>query len=351
MSQFYYLTDEEIVASISDKPLSIRACSLDETTSYLVLTIPAESIYRSAEQLETLVELLTCSGLIPKVYKASGSEDIQIYLSFGEKAKLVELSNALASLLERVGCDATANNLVIHSHDMPFVLPLQPGFAWLNDAFSVKLNRDDISLQSGLALFLSELEAAAVHPSVLLNFSASDLVLDSTSQPILQPVSENPAELRDVELIIEASSTELEHKHVVQVLVPSAITPSSSIHAAEDNSSPNEFENTNHSADSGGPLPRALTGIAPAEAELEPLPAREVVFADRSEGLQLLLFPIAQSRVASALPKPGNKRGKRARSDPSDGAEPTGFPHNVFSAQPTDDLSVPSTDKEVAHDQ
>lgn len=162
MSHFHYLSDEEVTASIADGAQNLRACVLDDTTSIAVISIPATSIYANADQATRLIDMLMQHSLAPKTYRAAGSEDIHIYLSFTEKVNSDVLNTVLTDLLDHLGFELGPNSLVIHPSTTALVLPLQNGFAWLNEQLQVKLCRDDITLASALALFLSDLSRSAV---------------------------------------------------------------------------------------------------------------------------------------------------------------------------------------------
>ncbi len=162
MSKFHYLSDQEIEASISDGAEHLRACTLDDTTKIAVISIPAASRYLERDQASRLIDMLTQHKLAPNVYKAAGCDDIHVYLSFTEQVRSDVLSKLLTRLLKQEGFDLTPEDLLVYPADAPVVLPLQKGFAWLNKQLQVKVSRDDISLESALPLFLSNLHGSAV---------------------------------------------------------------------------------------------------------------------------------------------------------------------------------------------
>ncbi|MFK9743578.1 hypothetical protein ACJELQ_26415, partial [Escherichia coli] len=82
MSQFHYLTDEEITASIEKDAVYVRATALDDMTKFLVITVPANSRYIDQEQFARLIACLRALQLSPKVYRAADSDDIQVFLPF-----------------------------------------------------------------------------------------------------------------------------------------------------------------------------------------------------------------------------------------------------------------------------
>lgn len=162
MSKFHYLSDEEIEASITDGAEHLRACTLDDTTKIAVISIPSASKYLERDQVSCLIDMLTQHKLAPNVYKAAGCDDIHIYLSFTEQVRSDVLSKLLSRLLKQEGFDLTPEDLLVYPADAPVVLPLQKGFAWLNKQLQVKVSREDISLDSALPLFLSNLSGSAV---------------------------------------------------------------------------------------------------------------------------------------------------------------------------------------------
>jgi len=163
MSHFYYLSDDEITASVADGAQHLRACMIDDTTNVAVISIPATSIYSDSDQATRLIDMLTQHKLAPKPYRASGSEDIHIYLSFTEKVNSDVVNKLLSNLLDHFGFEIGLTTLIIHPSETALVLPLQKGFAWLNEQLQVKLCRDDITLDSALSLFLSDLSRSAVN--------------------------------------------------------------------------------------------------------------------------------------------------------------------------------------------
>jgi hypothetical protein len=163
MSHFHYLSDDEITASVADGAQHLRACLIDDTTNVAVISIPATSIYSDSDQATRLIDMLTQHKLAPKAYRASGSEDIHIYLSFTEKVNSDVVNKLLTNLLDHSGFEIGVTTLIIHPSETALVLPLQKGFAWLNEQLQVKLCRDDITLDSALSLFLSDLSRSAVN--------------------------------------------------------------------------------------------------------------------------------------------------------------------------------------------
>lgn len=195
MSQFYYLSDMEMLVSISSTARHFRACLPDQKATFIVGNFSPFNDFSSTEALITLLNQLRYYGFKPNLYKEAGSDSVQIYISFTETVMTDEVAEIFSSLGASVGA-------VFHDTDRPFVLPLQKGFCWLNDDLSVKLSRDDISFDSAMAIFLHDLESTAVSPQILteieLNLTQKaaveelidqcevDFVSDET--PLIEPV-------------------------------------------------------------------------------------------------------------------------------------------------------------------
>ncbi len=321
MSKFYYLSDDEILDCLSAQSQTIRACHLDAKTSFLVITIPSDSIYRCADRFRELVGCLTRIGLVPNVYKAAASDDVQIYLSFNEMAQTANLAQALARHVSGNGFDLNA--LVNHSTETLFALPLQRGFCWLNKDLSVKLNRDDIALPAAMAMFLRDLETTAVNPSILLDINAEE----SAPEPLVTEVSDAEIEESSV-----AGSTCTDLFAEATYRQDEAIAPSDSESGSVESSDPE-------------------TGLDKTLGQEVIFPLAEVVGRSQ-QGTQLMLFPDAPSPPVSEVPKAKPKRGRKARSSLPDEADQGAFSQNkVFSIKSTANLTVLSSQKEVFADQ
>jgi len=156
MSQFHLLTDDEIMAALSDGSSVIRAVSFDRTTRYAAIELPDHSPYLEISAFRNLIELLGGLGLKPRVYMASGSRDVQLFLFFSQPYKCAIVQEALAKVLSWNGFSLRADKLVVYPSDVALPLPLQRGFVWLNEDLQPIVSRNEIALDSALALFCSE---------------------------------------------------------------------------------------------------------------------------------------------------------------------------------------------------
>ncbi len=156
MSQFHLLTDDEIVSALDDASNVIRAVSFDRTTKYAAIELPNHSPYLEIGSFRKLVELLHSLGLKPRIYTASGSKDVQLFLFFTQAYKSAIVQESLAKVLSWNGFLLRADKLVVYPSDVALPLPLQRGFVWLNEDLQPIVSRTEIALDSALALFCSE---------------------------------------------------------------------------------------------------------------------------------------------------------------------------------------------------
>ena len=395
MSQFHYLTDEELASAVYDGAQSLRACLLDSVSAYLVLTIPEASEYRQSLPLSQLLGNLSEVGVLPRLYKAAGSEDAQIFIAFSAPVKTEEIAHDLGVYLGKCGFKPAPGSLTIHS-DQVFPIPLQPGFCWLNESFEPKLHRDEVSLPAAMAIFIRDIETAAVCPvSLRTKLAQAEVICVEASEetratrgpsktsfdfpPDVDEVGCEEIE-RSLQIILDedqiaiaepkpiAESTLLPEPIYSEVLDFLAIEVEPTIVSNEPNSD-SILDVADHSSEEIDQLlhmtlAEALPTIAQPEQILEPalipeslqsngfdFPATEVEFTDKTVGLQLLLFSTDLSPEISALPKGRPKRGKKPRSSLPDSSDRASLAQTkFFSIELPGDLAQSSTNKEDVKD-
>lgn len=168
VSRFHYVSDQEVFEALENNAINLRAVSLNELSSCLVVEIPADSRFYAADQFAQLLEILRSVSLEPRVYKAAGSDAIHLYLMLTERVSLVDACNALSKLFDRAALQLNEGDLNVFGPDHLVTLPLQAGFAWLTDDLQIKVLRDEIPMESAIALFTSDLSKAASPPEVLM---------------------------------------------------------------------------------------------------------------------------------------------------------------------------------------
>jgi len=268
MSQFHYLSDDEILNCISLEDKKLRACLLDAQSIFSVISVPPDSPYRQPYRLKSLVDCLNNFGLLTRVYRVDASDAVQIYLPFSERIQTDHFSQLLSNNLASQGYVVSPSSLIVHSTKHPVTLPLQQEFCWLNDSFESKLNRADLPKVSAIAVFMRDLQIAAPDPIAVFELLSQEPILFCLSPDIDTSIT-------------SASSDELEPtqacaKSQIQMEAPAIEVE------AEDSAEPNIFDLQNK---------------------------------------QLMLFQPLAAQEISALPKGRPKRGKRPRSALPDTSE------------------------------
>ncbi|PZM78820.1 MAG: hypothetical protein DKT66_23255 [Candidatus Melainabacteria bacterium] len=316
MSHYHYLTDEEINASIANDSKTLRACLLDTHSNHLVLTIPENSPFLETDTVALIVQLLSSAGMKPKLYGVSESQSVQIFLSFSEPVKTAEMTASISSYLRASGFTPGENNLIVHSTELPWPLPLQPGFSWLNDRLETRLSRDSISIPAATAMFLHDLDSAAVSPNNVrekLNESLSSAPLSNIEPAVIEAICE---------LAVDSDLNAFQEQLNETVVETEADAPV--IETAE-----------------------SILEDSFVESDEVTEPESNSPSIESEEGTQLLLFPIIPNGI-SALPKGRPKREKRARSNLPDSSQAAkSEQEQVFSTPLLAELANATETKEV----
>ena len=170
MSQFHSLSDDEIFDSLQNEANFVRSCPIGQMTKFLVLGVPAASLYCDPRRIAIITDLLKRVGLLPVLYGSASCDEIQIFVFFKEFQKTALITQALTSLLINCGLQVTPDNLIVYNEDQDLVLPLQQGFSWLNDSLQPKVCRNEISFESALYMFIADLNKSSCDAGQLLSF-------------------------------------------------------------------------------------------------------------------------------------------------------------------------------------
>lgn len=158
-SQFHHLSDEEIIEAISGKATFLRAVMADKTTRLFSVTLEKDSFYRTTEGLSKLRDCLQCVGVNQlKLFMSDETEQWQLIAFFKTPVDSDKISNLFKSWLRRNGIVPGTAGVSLFPGAEPFCLPLQPGFAWINDNGHMIVNRNEVSPEAALALFVSDAE-------------------------------------------------------------------------------------------------------------------------------------------------------------------------------------------------
>lgn len=187
MSQFHYLTDDELLASLSDKASTYRACPRDDRSKFAVIEVPEHSPCSSPHAMAGILDALHRACLRPCLYKAAGSNDIHLYIYFAGEVDSRLADRALSNLLTQSGYSSQASGFRLVPFDQPVALPLQKGFQWLTEDLRPKVSRDEICLASAIALFVADLHKNAVDPTNLIDQYGSDQSGEALPEPEVLP--------------------------------------------------------------------------------------------------------------------------------------------------------------------
>lgn len=169
-NESWQLTDTEILKAIacvhSKYILGYRA---GRATRFAVIDIDAGSRYHNKTEFNRILQTLSKAGLQHSVlYRSSDSGGWHLYLFFDEPISSKDLRKQLFELLRLSGYVIAKGTLEIFPHPSDssigqgLRLPLQPGWAWLNEeSLVVRDDRLELNPSEALAMFLSDLENEA----------------------------------------------------------------------------------------------------------------------------------------------------------------------------------------------
>ena len=153
------LEDHQILGVIQDSGRGIlRGCYWAEQTHHAVLDIDARSKYHNAQELAKLQEKLAAVGLTATPYRSSESGGWHLYIFFDDWAECSEVENTIKAWLKVHGYEIKSGTLEIFPSGNALRLPLQPGFAWLDQEGNLIRRREEITRDEALASFLYDLE-------------------------------------------------------------------------------------------------------------------------------------------------------------------------------------------------
>ena len=164
------LTDSEILKAVACvHPKHFLGARAGKATRFGVLDIDAGSKYHNVKQLGRILEALAKAGINEtSIYRSSDSGGWHVYLFFDEPISSRDLRAQLVQLLRLSGFDIAKGTLEVFpapgdgrgnsSIGNGLRLPLQPGFAWLNQDGLVIEERDSISPVEALDRFIRDME-------------------------------------------------------------------------------------------------------------------------------------------------------------------------------------------------
>lgn len=158
ISKHFPLPDETILDAIDGKKTETYGLKFGDETRFAVLDIDKNSQYRNALELENLQAKLAAVGLIAKPYRSSESGGWHLYIFFEEWANRDQVQRCLSDWLRAQGYEIRNGVLEVNPSGMGLRLPLQPGFAWLDNEGNLIRTRQELTRDEAIASFVFDLE-------------------------------------------------------------------------------------------------------------------------------------------------------------------------------------------------
>jgi len=119
-------------------------------------------------------------------YKASGTDSWQFFLYWTNPISSKELEEFFGDWMKKNGFSKN-EDLSFFPGEMPLVLPLQPGFEWLDSNENSNKSRSDLSMEEALNLFLTDLEAQKNDWQNVSQFKPISIKPEPSSEPVSEP--------------------------------------------------------------------------------------------------------------------------------------------------------------------
>lgn len=158
ISKHWPMSNETILSAVAGNEPSIYGLRWGEQTRFAVLDIDKNSKYRSDLELAKLQERLAAVGLTVTVYRSSNSGGWHLYIFLDDWADSREVNEYLNTWLRARDYEVRGGLLEVFPSGMGLRLPLQPGFAWLDEKGNLILTREELTRDEALASFLTDLE-------------------------------------------------------------------------------------------------------------------------------------------------------------------------------------------------
>jgi hypothetical protein len=221
------LTDTEILkAAACAHPKYFLGCRAGRASRFAVLDIDAGSKYHNKAELHRLTEVLSIAGISKtSLYRSSYSDGWHLYIFFDEPVSSRDLQKTLSTLLVLNKFEIAKGKLEIFPHPgdksskgQGLRLPLQSGFAWLNDkTLEVTNERWELSAEKAVDYFLDDISNCSntrhdfhrikAHVERLLQSKAA--VVDSVRMIERAPSTDNVVPIRQTEPRNQTASAEI----------------------------------------------------------------------------------------------------------------------------------------------
>lgn len=153
------LSDETLLSALSLNEKTFWGCRWGKVSRFIVLDVDKKSQYHNQMGLARLKHLLASVALSkPVLYQSSDSGGWHIYVFFTEPIDRFVTENLLKQWLFAEGIEIRKGQLELFPSNNGLRLPLQRGFAWLEDTGKTKFTREQLSTDQAIATFLKDLD-------------------------------------------------------------------------------------------------------------------------------------------------------------------------------------------------
>lgn len=176
MSRHGTLDDETLLDAVGLSSDTTWGCRWGQQTRFAVFDLDETSQHHNELGLARLRHLLASVGFdSPQLYQSSDSTGWHLYLSFSTCVDCEEVHKTLRQWLLAEGLKIKQGQLELFPSNNGLRLPLQRGFAWLDDQGAIRLRREDLSADEAIAKFVDALDTNAHNWQIIQNRIASRL--------------------------------------------------------------------------------------------------------------------------------------------------------------------------------
>lgn len=161
VSKHWPISDETIASAIAGKENRVWGLRWGQQTQFAVLDIDAGSKYHSKNEIEKLQVKLSAVGLMGTLYRSSYSGGWHLYIFLEEWTASEEIHDTLKAWLIANNYEIGRGTLEIFPSNMGLRLPLQAGFAWLNDEAELVKCREDLTPDDAISRFVTDAQQLA----------------------------------------------------------------------------------------------------------------------------------------------------------------------------------------------
>ena len=158
VSKHWPIPDETVLSAVAGEEASVWGLRWGQQTRFAVLDVDQGSKYHSALELRNLQTKLAAVELKAKTYRSSESGGWHVYLFWQDWTDCPELQETLKVWLYSQGYEIRNGTLEVFPSGNGLRIPLQPGFAWLDDNAEVITERKELTVEAAISRFLSDLK-------------------------------------------------------------------------------------------------------------------------------------------------------------------------------------------------